>query len=115
VRLDVQAPEVTFRAGGQERKLPRLAGSASVKEKGLTLTLVHTSAREPAEVAVRLRGGAAEAVRRTVLTHEKLNAHNTFDNPDVVTPKAAPAEGRGATFRCVLPPASVTRLDVRLS
>src|SRR5439155_15125184 len=79
VRLEVQAPEVTFQAGGQERKLFRVAGSASVKEKELTLTLVHTHVREPAEAALRLRGGEVASVRQTVLTHEKRNAQNNFD------------------------------------
>jgi alpha-N-arabinofuranosidase len=115
VRLDVQAPEATFRAGGQERRLFRIAGAASVKEKELTLTLVHTHVNEPAEIAVRLRGGAADSVRQTVLTHEKLNAHNTFEDPDVVVPKTAAVEGHGPEVRCVLPPASVSRLDVRLA
>jgi alpha-L-arabinofuranosidase len=114
VRLDVQAPEVTFQAGGKEQKLFRIAGSASVKEKELTLTLVHTHVREPAEIALRLRGGEAASVRQTVLTHEKHNAHNTFAEPEVVVPKASAVEGQGATVRCTLAPASVTRLDVRL-
>src|SRR5262249_21580303 len=114
VRVDVQAPEVTYRAGGQERKLFRVAGAASVKEKELTLTLVHTHVKEPAEIAVRLRGGAAGSVRQTVLTHEKLNAHNTFDEPNVVVPKTTEVEAHGREGRCVLPPASVARLDVRL-
>jgi alpha-N-arabinofuranosidase len=115
VRLDVQAPEVTFRAGGQERKLFRVGGAASVKGKDLTLTLVHTHVKEPAEIAVRLRGGAADSVRQTVLTHERLNAHNTFEEPGVVMPKAASVEGHGPEVRCTLPPASVSRLDVRLA
>jgi alpha-N-arabinofuranosidase len=114
VRVDVQAPEVTFRAGGQERKLFRVAGAASVKEKELTLTLVHTHLKEPAEIMVRLRGGAADSVRQTVLTHEKLNAHNTFEEPTAVVPKTAAVAGPGAEVRCTLPPASVSRLDVRL-
>ncbi|HEY7422785.1 MAG TPA: alpha-L-arabinofuranosidase C-terminal domain-containing protein [Gemmataceae bacterium] len=114
VKLDVQAPEVTFRAGGKEDKLFRVAGSASVCDKALTLTLVHTHVREPAEVVVRLRDGKADSVRKTVLTHEKLNAHNTFDNPSVVTPKTEEVKERGEAIKCVLPPASVTRLDVRL-
>jgi alpha-N-arabinofuranosidase len=115
VRLDVQAPDVAFRAGGHERHLFRVAGSASVKDRGLTLTLVHTHVHESAEVAVRLRGGSAAEVRQTVLTHEKLNAHNTFAEPDVVKPRPATAEARGSEVRIVLPPASVTRLDVRLA
>ncbi len=114
VRLDVDAPEVTFRAGGQEHKLFRVAGSASLREKALTLTLVHTHVREPAEILVRLRDGKADNVRQTMLTHEKLNAHNKFDEPNVVTPKSTEVKERGETIRCVLPPASVVRLDVRL-
>jgi alpha-N-arabinofuranosidase len=114
VKLDVQAPEVTFRAGGKEDKLFRVAGSASVRDKALTLTLVHTHAHEPAEVLVRLHDGKADSVRKTVLTHEKLNAHNTFDNPSVVTPKMEEMKERGEAMKCVLPPASVVRLDVRL-
>jgi alpha-N-arabinofuranosidase len=115
VRLEVQAPEVHFRAGGQERRLFRVAGSASLKDKGLTLTLVHTHTHEPAEIAVRLRGGMAGSVRQTILTHEKLNAHNTFDQPAVVVPKTVAVKGTGPIVHCVLPPASVTRLDVRLA
>jgi alpha-N-arabinofuranosidase len=114
VKLDIQAPEVTFRAGGKEDKLFRVAGSASLRDKALTLTLVHTHVREPAQVVVRLRDGKADFVRKTVLTHEKLNAHNTFDDPTVVTPKTEEMKERDEAIKCVLPPASVTRLDVRL-
>ena len=63
---------------------------------------------------IRLRGRAAEQVRQTVLTHTALNAHNTFEHPDVVVPKTTPIAGRGPEFKCVLPPASVNRLDIRL-
>jgi alpha-N-arabinofuranosidase len=115
VRLDVQAPEIAFRAGGQARKLDRVAGSASIKDKNLTVTLVHTHAREPQEIALRLRGAAAAAVHQTVLTHDKLNAHNTFAAPQAVTPKVIEPAGRGPALTCVLSPASVTRLDVRLA
>jgi alpha-N-arabinofuranosidase len=110
----VQAPEVTFRAGGQEHKLFRVAGSASLREKTLTLTLVHTHVREPAEIIVRLRDGKADSVWQTVLTHEKLNAHNTFDNPNVVAPRTMEVKEHGEAIRGVLSPASVTRLDVRV-
>ena len=74
-----------------------------------------TTARSRAESLVLRRGGAADAVRQTVLTHEKLNAHNTFEAPHAVAPKATAVEGRGESVRVVLPPASVNRLDVRLA
>jgi alpha-L-arabinofuranosidase len=115
VRLDVQAPAMTFHAGGREQQVFRVAGSASISGRDLTLTLVHTHASEPAEVAIRLRDAAADSVRRTVLTHAELNAHNTFDRPDAVVPQSSATDLRGADFACALPPASVTRLDVHLA
>ena len=75
---------------------------------------MHTHASEPAEVAIRLRGGSAVAVRQTVLTHKELNAHNTFEQPETVVPRSTPTDLRGPELRCVLAPASVTRLDVTL-
>src|SRR5262249_37069458 len=88
VRIDVQTPEVAFRAAGQAQRIVRLAGSASRTGDGrATLTLAHLHASEPAEVVIRMRGGAAREVRHSVLSHRELNAHNTFERPDVVTPK----------------------------
>jgi alpha-N-arabinofuranosidase len=115
VRIGVQAPDVAFRASGQDRRLFRIAGSASVAGQDLTLTLVHAYAREPAEVSIRLRDGAAASARQTVLTHRELNAHNTFDRPDEVVPKSSALDGRGPVLRCTLDPASVNRLDIRLA
>jgi alpha-N-arabinofuranosidase len=115
VRIDVQTPEVAFQAGDRAERLFRLAGSASLSDKNLTLTLVHTHASEPAEVAIRLRDAEAASIRQTVLTHGELNAHNTFEHPDVVAPETSDIEASGAIVRCTLAPASVHRLDVRLA
>jgi alpha-N-arabinofuranosidase len=120
VRIAVQAPEVSFRASGKDRKLFRLAGSASVKEKDLTLTLVHTHVNEPAEVSILLRGSQEAStpgseILQTVLTSEKLNAHNTFENPNHVKPKTVTLKQSGPSVKCVLPPASITRLEWKLA
>jgi alpha-N-arabinofuranosidase len=115
VRLDVQAPDVSFRAGGGIQRLFRLAGSASRSAPNqATLTLVHTHATEPAELLIRLKGGAAEEVRHTVLTHEQGNAHNTFERPDTVRPRTDSTTLRGPELRRTIPPASVNRFDIRL-
>ena len=116
VRLEVQAPEISFRdAMKNEMRLFRIAGSASRAENRVTVTLVHTHATEPAELELRLRGGAAKAVRQTILTHEELNAHNTFERPDVVTPKVMDTGLHGGALRVKLPAASVCRFDVELT
>ncbi|MFO0892538.1 MAG: alpha-L-arabinofuranosidase C-terminal domain-containing protein [Isosphaeraceae bacterium] len=115
VRLEVDAPPVPFRVGGTQPSIFRVAGSASRRgPRELTLTLVHTHASEPAEVRIRLRGGAARSATRTVLTHRELNAHNTFDRPATVVPRSGEVPAGGEEFACVLDPASVTRLDIQL-
>lgn len=115
VRIEVQAPEVTFGPGNATKRIFRFAGSASrAGSRELTVTLVHTHASEPAELALRLRGGSATEVRQSVLTHRELDAHNTFEQPGTVVPRATPMEIRGSELRCMLAPASVTRLDIRL-
>jgi alpha-N-arabinofuranosidase len=114
VPIDVRAPGVRFRASGHSQEIFRVAGSASLSGRRLTLTLVHTHVGEPAEVAVELRGGSAAAVRQTVLTHRELNAHNTFERPHEVVPRSGDRGGHGRVLHCVLPPASVNRLDIWL-
>jgi len=115
VRIDVQAPESTFQAGGKEQRLFRVAGSASRSgDRGLTLTLVHTHPTEPMEVAINLKGGKAASVRQTVLSHERLNAHNTFAEPLTLVPRTTETNLAGGVIRPTLAPASVTRLDVTL-
>jgi alpha-N-arabinofuranosidase len=111
VRLDVQAPSVEFKARGQ-KKIFRVAGSASRTDRKLTVTLVHTHVSEPAEITFSLRGGSADHVEHTVLTHAKLNAYNSFEKPDELVPKTTSTSLKGATFTCVLPPASVNRFDI---
>jgi alpha-N-arabinofuranosidase len=119
VRISVQSPEVGFRAEGKDRKLFRLAGSASVHDKNLTLTLVHTHVKEPAEVSIHLRNGPAanapaSEIQQTTWTHEKLNAHNTFEIPNIVMPKTVTVKPIGSSLKCLLPPASISRLDLRM-
>ena len=116
VKVEIEAEEVPFRVKEKEERLYRLTGSASKGADGrVTLTLVHTHASEPLEVAINLGSGAARQVRRTTLTHGELNAHNTFAQPETVVPKTEATDLQGGEMVVVLPPASVTRLDVALS
>ncbi len=118
VRIDVQAPGVAYRKPRSSRgeQIVRLAGSASQRDKDrVTLTLAHLHASEPATVVIRLRGGSAGEVRHTVLTHAELNAHNTFERPDVVKPSSSVLDVHGTELRCTLPAASVNALEIRLS
>ena len=64
--------------------------------------------------AVKRTGGKAATVRQTMLSHERLNAHNTFDAPEVVRP--APFGGatvQGGQLSVMLPAKSVVVLELQ--
>ena len=83
----------------------RLSASASVRDGWLTLTLANCSYEAAVTVEPVLFGaawdGEAEAY---LLAGEHANSHNTFDRPENVVIRRAPAEDM---HRLVLPPAAV--------
>jgi alpha-L-arabinofuranosidase len=90
-----------------------------VKGSTLTLTIVNSNANEATETTVRLLGGSLKEVARTsglVFPDGDIQAHNTVENPDVVTLGAGPEvvlQGEDR-FLVTLPPASVTKLIIEL-
>ena len=116
VRINVQAPMVMFTHEGEMKRVTALAGSASMKGKTMTLTVTNCRVGEPIEATVNLQGDAsAVIVRETVLTHDDIQAHNTFDDPDAVKPsepRVAPLSGRNFTY--AFSGQSVTRLEMSL-
>jgi alpha-N-arabinofuranosidase len=106
----VEAPALPVALGDQRASLAGLMGSASMKDGVLTLSFVNPHASFPLEVEIGLPSAPRE-VSGSVLRHEDLAAHNTFEEPGVVTPVAL-NEGclRGNIY--VAPPASVNVLRV---
>jgi alpha-L-arabinofuranosidase len=116
VPLKVEADNVRYTRGDKTAELFRIAGSASVRQRSATVTLVHTHVSEPLEVQVDLRGGSIKSVKGTVLAHEHLNAANTFDHPQEVMPRELPvAPAENGTFVVKLPPACVASLQIELA
>ena len=91
-----------------------LNGSASLREKALTLTVVNPHATEPRACAITVRGASVRDGRATVLSSSDLRAHNSFERPSALTPHDAPAHARGNAFTHTFEPASVTRLSLML-
>ena len=92
-----------------------LAGSASVRENTLVLTVVNPHASEAREADVALRGGAAMSAQVTVLTAPDIHAHNDFDQPDAVVPKTRTAALSGRNFAWTFPAGSVTKFEITLA
>ena len=93
-----------------------LQGSASLKGKQLTLTVVNPHATEARETEVAIRGAAVQSGQATILAASDIHAHNSFENPRALEPrneKLAVTAGGSLTYRFA--PASVTRLQLTLA
>jgi alpha-N-arabinofuranosidase len=107
LRTTVESPDVSFAAGGERRTMPALTASASVNGGAITLGITNAHATLPQELDVELRGGKfSTSATLSLLSHEDLTAHNTFDEPDVVRPRREDSVLAERTLR--LPPASLS-------
>ena len=110
VRAEFGSPATMYDRDGKTASFWGVKGSASVKGKTLTLTLVNADASGPRETELVLSGATMGSVTAVTLADKDIHAHNTFAQPDAV--KTAKLEVRGGTI--VLPAASVTRVTVEL-
>ncbi|MBV8709337.1 MAG: alpha-N-arabinofuranosidase, partial [Acidobacteriaceae bacterium] len=69
----------------------------------------------PCDTEIVLRGAQYADAVVTVLTSEKINAHNTFEQPDTVAPQSKTLQASANPLRFSFPPASVTKLQIRMA
>jgi alpha-N-arabinofuranosidase len=95
-------------------KIPDVSVSASRDLAGkIHVTLCNLNPNQPAQVACTLAGAKAQKLSGRILTAPEMNAHNTFDNPESVTPAAFTAFNTTADgFNTTLPAKSVVVLEV---
>ncbi|HET6486443.1 MAG TPA: alpha-L-arabinofuranosidase C-terminal domain-containing protein, partial [Spirochaetia bacterium] len=116
VRVIIDAPTVRV---GATAGPPAVAGSASLKDGRLFLTLTNAHLEEAADVEVALLGAerpSARGVTGRQLAGGDIHEHNTFERPETVhpVPIAPPWKGdHRATLR--LPAHSVSALELQLS
>jgi alpha-L-arabinofuranosidase len=113
VRTVFAAPRLSYERVKDKGSLWGLAGSASVKDRTLTLTVVNPHVSEARETEIAVLGAAAGSARAMTIAAPDIHAHNTFERPKEVAPREdrvdAPRSGV-LTYR--FPPASVTRLTI---
>ncbi len=102
--------------GMEDARIPMISASASRADDGWALlTLCNLSLDREETVSVTITGGSVAEVSARVLTHENMDAHNTFDAPNAVKP--APLAGVEATrngLRLRVPPKSVVAIRFRV-
>jgi alpha-L-arabinofuranosidase len=115
LRTIFSAPTIDYDRDGKPASFWGLKGSASLREKELTLTVVNPHVSDPREAEIVIRGAAIKSGAATVLTNSDIHAHNTFDQRNVVVPETKTLEITGSTLSYAFPPASVCKLALTLS
>ena len=91
-----------------------LAGSASLKDDRLFITVVNPHADMPIEATLSLCDGRIKSASASVLTHSDIHAHNTFESPDTLAPIDVSISADGSVFNYTFPSASVTAISAIL-
>jgi alpha-N-arabinofuranosidase len=112
LRTVVSTPRVNYTRNGQPATIRGLNGSASLNGKQLVITVTNSDPKSPRETEIAVRGATVKSVKGTVLTAPDIHAHNSFADPNRVTPKSVTL---GSALVHTFPAASVTRLDIELS
>ncbi len=115
VPVKIPVEELTVQLDSGSVRLPVLSSSASLRNNRLTVTLTNPSIDIARDVRMKVAGPLhpTEAKGR-VLTHEAMNAANTFAKPDEVHPVNLDANVSGDVVRLTLPPKSIAALNIQL-
>jgi len=110
IRTNIESPDYVL--GNQ--MLPAVNSSASIDEQGkLHISLCNIDPKSRQKIVCELNKYSATKVSGQILTSKEMNAHNTFDKPNVVVPKKFSdfkTNGKGIAIN--LPPMSVVMLEL---
>lgn len=115
VKTIFSAPELKFEQEDKKAKLWGLAGSASLHDKKLVLTVVNPSVVEPLETEIAVHGATPLSGQARTLAEDDIHAHNTFAHPDAVTPSDSALSVRNGVLVHVFPAAAVVRITLDLA
>ncbi|ETT77527.1 alpha-L-arabinofuranosidase domain-containing protein [Paenibacillus sp. FSL R7-277] len=111
LELTVDSPVYSY----EGVEIPEVSASASVDAEGIIhVSLCNLNHASSAVLPLALRGLAGQAsVSGTTLAGASIDAHNSFEQPEAVTPQAFSAfKLEGDTLTVELPPMSVTVLAI---
>ena len=93
--------------------LAGISASASKDKAGkIHISICNLNPQSAAELECGFEGFAAKKVTGRILTAEAMNAHNTFEKPDAVTPaEFKGVEAKGSKIMATIPPKSVIVLE----
>jgi alpha-N-arabinofuranosidase len=114
--MQIRGDELTVPVQEGVAKMAALAGSASIREKQLTVTLTNSSLDSPVTARIRFAGGAqASDGHGALLTHGDMRARNTFQNTDEVRPASLPVKIVNEGVVVVIPKQAVAAVEIQLA
>jgi alpha-L-arabinofuranosidase len=113
VSLPVAIKTGTYKYG--KWSVPQVSASAArTKDGAIVIGLTNLDPHRAAPISAVIAGAHARQVTGDILTADAMDAHNTFEQPDVVHPVAFDgAKIRGNRLTLSLPPKSVVVLSVQ--
>jgi alpha-N-arabinofuranosidase len=115
LRTIFSAPNVQYDRDGQSASFWGLRGSASMRDKNLTITAVNPNTSESRLAEISLRGATVKEASMRFLSNADIHAHNTFEQRDVVVPQTKPLSLSAGSLVVEFPPASVAALTIQLN
>lgn len=113
--MRIRCDELKVPSRSTPTAIPGLYGSASIKDRMVTVTITNPSVDTPVSARIRVKSSSVTESRGTVLTHSDMTARNTFAQPDQVRPVPLPITVRANGAGLTLPPRSVASLELRLA
>ena len=117
-RMEIRCDKLTVpsrtEAGGSAT-MPALSGSASLKQKTLTVTMTNPSLDASIAAQLHLSQGNITDCHGTVLTHAEMNATNTFEQPENVHPISLSVDLGCSRISVTIPKHSIASLELKLS
>ena len=98
-----------------KEKLKAISASASRDKNGVThISLVNIDANNPQDVSIEVNGANYKSVTGRILTSDKMQNYNSFDNPDKIKPVAySGAKLSGSAITLKIPAYSVIVLELK--
>jgi len=112
LQLNLQSEDYTSNG----KSIKAVSATASLDGNGVIhISLAHVNPEQATELEIDLRGLVKEQfnVTATTITADKMDAHNTFENPEAVKPQSyTDYEINGHSLKLKLSPMSVTTLSI---
>jgi alpha-N-arabinofuranosidase len=112
LRTVISAPDVHYMRDGVPASFWGLNGSASQKDRVVTLTVVNPDLANAKDTQIVLHGATIRQATGTVLANADMHAHNTFEQPDTVKPAPLQVSISAGAATVTIPPASVSKLEM---